>query len=113
MTADGIWTGEVYGPFGWDPQGVFVFHGGRIMGGDNRQYSAGRYHLDGTSLEAEIRVHYYGPPRTVYGEAREEFVTRLTGEIKDGRIEGTIGRPDRPEYDLEVRLTKRMDIPAD
>ena len=33
MSIEGIWTGEVYGPFGWDNRGVFVLENGRIVGG--------------------------------------------------------------------------------
>ena len=112
MSVDGIWTGEVYGPFGWDNRGVFLIENGRVVGGDNRQYSTGSYELVGTSFKAELTVHYYGPPRTQYGEAREQFRTELTGEVIDGVIQGSVGRPDRPDFDLQIRLTKRLDLPA-
>ncbi len=112
MSVDGIWTGEVYGPFGWDNRGIFVFEKGRVVGGDNRQYTMGTYQLSGDAFEAELLVHYYGPPRTMYGEAKEEFVTVLTGKVGDGVINGTVGRRDRPEYDLQIRLTRRMDLPS-
>ena len=111
MPIEGVWTTEVYGPFGWDNRGIFVFEKGRILGGDNRQCTAGRYQVSKDEFIAELTVNYYGPPRTVYGETREHFETRLVGKIGDGIIEGSVGRPDRPEFDLQVRLTKRMDIP--
>ncbi len=110
MAVEGIWTGEVYGPFGWDTRGVFVLENGRVLGGDNRQYTTGTYALSGDDFQADLSVHYYGPPRTVYGEAREEFTTRVTGRLAEGVITGLIGRPDRPEFDLQFRLTKRMDL---
>ena len=47
MSIEGIWTGEVYGPFGWENRGIFVFENGRIIGGDNRQYSTGSYGVSG------------------------------------------------------------------
>lgn len=111
MSVEGIWTSEVYGPFGWENRGVFALEKGRVIGGDNRQYTMGAYDFSDDRIEAELTVHYYGPPRTVYGEASEQFVTRLAGKLNDGVIEGTIGRPDKPEYDLQIRLTKRMDLP--
>ena len=80
---------------------------GRVIGGDSRQYSWGRCHQDGDQIEATLTVQYYGPPRTVYGEAAETFSTVIKGALKDGTVEGTIGRPDRPEYDLQFRLTRR------
>ncbi|MGI9415081.1 MAG: hypothetical protein ACR2PM_15510 [Hyphomicrobiales bacterium] len=110
---DGIWTGEVYGPFGWENRGVFLFEKGRVIGGDNRQYTMGTYKFVDGNVTADLKVHYYGPPRTVYGEAKEQFATRVTGKLADDIIDGTIGRPDRPEYDLQFRLTKRMELPDD
>ena len=112
MSVEGIWTGEVYSAFGWDTRGVFILQGGRVMGGDNRQYTMGTYTQDGTAFTADLSVHYYGPPRTVYGEASERFTTHVKGTLNDGVIEGMIGRPDRPEYDLQFRMTRRMDLPA-
>ena len=113
MSVDGIWTGEVYGPFGWENRGVFLLENGRIVGGDNRQYSTGSYSLSGNEMKAELHVHYYGPPRTVFGEAKEEFTTEIVADFKDGEIDGTIRRPDRPQFDLQIRLTKRMSLPVD
>lgn len=112
MSVEGIWTAEAYGPFGWDTRGVFILEKGRVMGGDNRQYTMGTYTLSGEAFSADLAVHYYGPPRTIYGEAREKFMTHMRGTLKDGVIEGLIGRPDRPEYDLQFRMTHRMDLPA-
>ncbi len=112
MSIVGIWTGEIYGPFGWENRGVFLLENGRIVGGDNRQYSIGTYSLSGDDMKAELTVHYYGPPRTVFGEAKEEFTTEIVGTRKEGEINGTIRRPDRPEFDLQIRLTKRLELPA-
>ena len=112
MSIEGIWTGEVYGPFGWENRGVFIFENGRIVGGDNRQYSMGSYSLDGAEVTAELRIHYYGPPRTNFGEAKEEFETEITGAWEGGEINGTIRRTDKPQFDLQIRLTKRMEMPT-
>ena len=111
MSVEGIWTGEVYGAFGWENRGVFLLENGRVLGGDNRQYTTGTYAVSGTTFSARLKVHYYGPPRTVYGETREQFETLLSGEFKDGTIEGNIGRPDRPQYDMQICLTRRMGLP--
>ena len=112
MSIDGIWTGEVYGPFGWDNGGIFVLENGRILGGDNRQYSLGTYSLSGNDMKAELLVHYYGPPRTVFGEAKEEFTTEIVGTWREDEINGTICRPDKPQFDLQIRMTKRLELPA-
>ena len=73
MSIEGIWTGEIYGPFGWENRGVFVFDNGRIIGGDNRAYTTGKYSVSDTMVKAEMLVHYYGPPRTVFGEKRNDL----------------------------------------
>jgi hypothetical protein len=113
MSINGIWTTEVYGPFGWDNRGVFVLEEGRIIGGDNRQYTVGLYTLSTKKrFKAELMIHYYGPPRTIFGEAREEFATKITGKLKKDQIEGTVSRPDKPQFDLQIRMTKRMGLPG-
>jgi len=112
MSIDGIWTGEVYGPFGWDNGGIFVLENGRVVGGDNRQYSLGTYSLSGNDVKAELLVHYYGPPRTVFGEAKENFTTEIVGKLREDEINGTIRRPDKPQFDLQIRMTKRLELPT-
>lgn len=111
MPIEGIWTSEVYGPFGWEAGGVFVFEDGRIMGGDDRQYTVGSYEIDGGRVTAELVTHYYGPPRTVFGQSREEFATQIVGNWHNGVIEGSIRRAERPMFDLQIRLSKRMNLP--
>ncbi|MEM7444733.1 MAG: hypothetical protein AAF414_15530 [Pseudomonadota bacterium] len=113
MPLSGVWTVEVYGPFGWENRGIYVIEKERIIGGDNRHYSMGRCQIDGKQMRAALSVHYYGPPRTQFGDASERFQTEITGELLDGTIEGTIRRPDKPQFDLQIRMTKRMDIPDD
>jgi hypothetical protein len=111
MTIDGVWTAEVYGPFGWESIGILVFEKGRIVGGGNRHFSSGGYRFSENEVVAEIDVHYFGPPRTMFGETAESFSSVLTGKLTEETIEGTIKRPDRPHYELLVRLTRRMDLP--
>ena len=58
-----------------------------------------------------MTVHYYGPPRAVFGEAKEEITIELEGKVSNHEINGVIRRPDKPQFDLQIRLTKRMDLP--
>jgi hypothetical protein len=58
-----------------------------------------------------MTVHYYGPPRAVFGEAKEEITIELEGTVLNHEINGVIRRPDKPQFDLQIRLTKRMDLP--
>ena len=112
MSIEGIWTVEVYGPFGWDNRGIYVLEKGRLLGGDNRQYTAGVYRLAGDKVKVELTVHYYGPPRTVFGEVKEQFVAEIEGTWKDDEIVGMVRRPDKPQFDLHIRLTKRLGLPS-
>ena len=112
MSANGVWTGEILGPYGWENSGVYILEDGRIIGGSNRHYSAGRYSFAGDRYEARVTVYYYGPPRSVFGEKSERFDIEVTGKLKDDVITAEVIRPDKPQYNLEYRMTKRMDLPA-
>ena len=112
MSLEGIWTGEIYGPYGWENSGVYVLESGQILGGNNRHYSVGRYSVSGNSYEARISVHYYGPARAIFGETREDFEIEVTGELGERVIDARIVRPDKPELAVTYRMTRRMDLPA-
>ena len=112
MSIEGIWTGEVHGPYGWEESGVYVLQNGQIMGGNNRHFSIGTYTLSGNSYNADISVHYYGPPRAIFGEKAKDFEISVKGEMSDGMIEAQVERRDRPQFAVEFHMTKRMDLPA-
>ncbi len=48
----------------------------------------------------------------MFGEAKEQFTIELEGALEGEEINGVIRRPDRPQFDLQIRLTKRLDLPA-
>ena len=112
MSIEGVWTAEIHGALGWESRGVYLLENDRIVGGDNRQYSTGAYSVSGDQVTAEMKVYYYGPPRTVYGEQREEFTIKLEGKMVDGVIDATVHRPDRPKFTEQHRWTRRMDPPS-
>ena len=111
MVVDGIWTGEILGPYGWENSGVYVLENGRILGGSNRHYSSGSYKVADDRYHAKVKVHYYGPPRTIFGENRDIFELEVKGEVQDGVIDGQIVPADKPESTVTYRMTKRLDIP--
>ena len=111
MTLDGVWTAEAHGAFGWEDRGIFFFQDGRTLGGDNRMYCSGTYELSGSNFEADWVVRYFGPPRTVFGEAVETITLKVTGTLENDAIVAVLRRPDRPGFDLEYRLTRRGDFP--
>lgn len=112
MLVDGIWTGEILGPYGWENSGVYMLEEGRIIGGSNRHYSTGTYTVADGKYEASVTVHYYGPPRAIFGEEREEFNISVEGRVEDGVINGELVRSDKPQAFVGYRMTRRMDIPA-
>ena len=113
VAEEGIWTGEIHGPYGWENSGVYVLKGGQIMGGNNRHYSTGSYRFSGSAYEAAVDVHYYGPPPTIFGEARDQFEIEVTGKLQDGVIDAQAIRCDKPQFSVHYRMTKRMDLPPD
>ena len=111
MTIDGIWTGALLGPYGWEDSGVYVLEAGRIIGGSARHYSTGTYTVKEGEYRATVAVHYYGPPRAIFGENSEEFEIRVKGKVADGVIDAEIARTDKPKSHVEYRMIRRMDIP--
>ena len=109
---EGIWTGEIYGPYGWENDGTYVHDQGRVFGGNNMHYSAGHYSVIDDSYRAEIAVHYYGQPRAIFGERREQFEIVVLGTLNNGVIEAQIGCRDRPEFGMRYRMTRRAGLPS-
>ena len=112
MSIEGVWTGEFYGPFGWENSGVYVLRNGAIVGGSNRHYSVGSYSVSGTTYEAKISVTYYTAPRAIFGERKEQFDIEVTGELQDDVINAQVTRPDKPEFGVAYCLHRRADLPT-
>ena len=111
MSIEGVWTGEFYGPYGWEASGVYVLDRGMILGGSNRHYSSGTYNISGNAYKAKISVHYYVPPRAIFGEKKDQFEIEVAGEVGDDLIEAQVVRPDQPKFSVAYRLRKRMELP--
>ena len=112
VSMDGIWTSEIYGPYGWENDGTYVLDQGRVLGGNNDHYSVGHYSFVDDSYRAEIIVHYSGQPRAIFGERRQRFEIVVFGTLKNGVIEAHIDCRDRPEFGVRYRMTKRMGLPS-
>jgi hypothetical protein len=112
VTIEGIWTVEAYGAFGWENHGFLVLEKGRVIGGNNSIYYWGAYRVSGDNLEADWIVRHFGQPRTFFGEPKEEIKLKVTGSLKNGEIHAVLRRPDRPEYELQCRFTRHMDLPT-
>jgi len=113
MNIEGVWTGEILGPYEWENSGVYILESGRIIGGNNRHYSHGTYEVDGEQYHAHVHVHYYGPPRAIFSEIKSDFRIIVRGKVTDeSLIEAEIVRSDRPHPTVVYRMTKRMDLPS-
>jgi len=112
MTIDGVWTAEAHGVLGWNHAGIYVLENGRIRGGDNRMFCTGPYSVSGDAFESEWAVQFFGQPPTVFGESKEKITVRITGTRDNGVIDALLQSPDRPEYQLRFRLTRRLDLPT-
>ena len=110
MNIEGIWTIEIYGLYGWERKGILVLEDGRIVGGGNAHYTMGSYELTGQQFNARMKLHYYVATPVLFGEAADEITLILEGMLKKEVISGSIGRPDKPEQELPVRMLKRMDL---
>ena len=112
MSIEGVWTGEFYGPYGWESSGVYVLYRGVILGGSKRHYSSGTYNVSGNTYEAKVVVHYYGPPRAIFGERKDQFEIEVAGEVGEDVIEAQVVRLDKPKLSVTYRMRRRMDLPA-
>ena len=112
MPFEGVWTVEIFGPHGWDSHGVLMLQDGRLAGGDNRQCTSGAYTVHGQGIEADLMVDHYDQPRTIFGEKAAKYTARIAGRLNGGVISGIVVRPDRPAFELQIRLTRRMDLPG-
>jgi len=108
---DGIWTGEIFGPYGWEDTGTYVLEQGRILGGNDRHHSAGRYSFVDDCYRAEIAVRYHGQPRAIFGQRRGQFEILAIGTLKNGVIEAQIDCRERPGFSIPYRMVKRSRLP--
>ena len=109
---EGVWTVEIYGPYGWENNGTYVLDQGRVLGGSERHYSAGHYQFIDNNYRAEIVVNYHGSPRTIFGANCEQFEIVVTGTLDTGVIEAQMDRKDRPGLSVRYRMTRRLELPT-
>lgn len=109
---DGIWTGEIFGPYGWESSGTYLLESNRIAGGNDRHYSIGKFEISDASYTAHVVVHYYGPPRPIFGEKREQFEIEVKGKVREDVIDAEVLRPDKPNFSVQYRMTRRMNLPT-
>ncbi|MFQ5352280.1 MAG: hypothetical protein ACE5D3_04320 [Candidatus Binatia bacterium] len=112
MALDGIWTGELYGVYGWESTGILILEKGRVLGGGNNHYSVGTYEESDDDVSLSFVVEYHGQVRTLFGESRRNISVNFEGKRDGSVIEGTLARPDRADMTVTCRLSKRADLSA-
>lgn len=110
MSIQGLWTSEFYGLYGWENSGVVVLEKDRALGGGRNHFTIGTYELSGEEFSMTIDIEYHGPPRTLFGSSNKKITLKLTGDVRDSSIEGSVFRPESPRQSLLFRLTKRADV---
>ena len=109
---EGVWTAEIYGPYGWENNGTYVLDRGRVLGGSDRHYAAGHYRFIDNNYRAEITVNFHGKPRTIFGERCDRFEIVVIGTSDNGVIEAQMDRKDKSGFGVRYRMTKRLGLPA-
>ncbi len=108
MSIDGVWSSEIYGPFGWEARGVLVLERGRILGG-------GAGSVPPAAMNSRASISSPISRRTTMACRVpclvEPFVSKLEGRIHEGVIDGTIVRPENSKYEAQIRLAKGMELP--
>lgn len=111
MSIDGIWTTELMGLFGWESTGVLLLEDGRAIGGGNVHYAIGSYDTSSDDVHLSLAVEFHGPPRTIFGSSDKNLTIEFKGKLRNGVIEGSAYRVDKPNQNIAYRLTRRADIP--
>ncbi len=111
MSYEGIWRIQIGSDFGWQTLGVLVLENGRALGGGDREYSRGTYEETEAKLRMSLHVHFYRPPRTLFGVTEKDIELRLEAERLQDTLKGQVERPDMPGVSLPVRLTWRARLP--
>jgi len=113
MNIDGIWRIEIFGLYGWESIGVLALSHGHVVGGGNHHYAVGSYEVSDDQLQITLSMKYQDVPRTLFGEARNEFTVKFEGahSAEQDRFRGSMYRPDKPEMDVACRLKRRAELP--
>ena len=111
MTIEGIWTTEIISLFGWETTGIIILERGRAIDGGNHHYAVGSYETSGDKIHISLSVEYHGTPRTIFGASDKNLKVELDGTVRNGIIEGSAYRIDKPDQKIACKLTRRANLP--
>ena len=111
MSYDGIWTVQIAGPLGWRNVGILVMDGGRAVAGNDNFYARGSYSVSDTLIRMTLAVWFYGTSPTIAGTGGQAFTIEFQGNLTPHFVSGTLSRPDKTNFTMRTRLTRRADLP--
>lgn len=112
MNYDGIWTAQIAGARGWRNIGILVLDSGRAIAGNDNFYARGSYTLSDDLMYITLAVWFYGTSATVAGTSGQAFTIEFQGNPTPQSISGALSRPDKGNFQMRTRLTRRVDLPA-
>ena len=112
MSYDGIWTAQITGPRGWRNIGILVMDGGRAIAGNDNFYARGSYAVMDDLVHMTLAVWFYGTSGTLAGASGQAFTIEFQGNATPQLISGNLSRPDKANFRMRTRLTRRVDLPA-
>ena len=95
--------------------GVVVLETDRILGGDSSFVYIGEYEYDAKSGVMQAKVRCTNDRKSQISViGLDDFELNLKGQLNDGNsrsftLQGQVAK--RPELDLQVRLTRRAELP--
>ena len=113
MRFDGIWYVEIFGLYGWESIGILLLDEGYVAGGGDHHYTVGNYSESNDQISISLTMCYKDVPRTLFGEARNEFKVEFEGTYsrKKDRFQGLMHRPHKTEMAVGCRLKRGADLP--
>jgi len=109
---EALWSMEFRSNSGFEGAGVVVFETGRIFGGDAQYYYVGKYDLKDDVLDADVVIDRYSDgPGSIFDTNEQKFELKIQGKVEVPTVIAVGHRTDNPSMQLEVRLTKRAELP--
>jgi hypothetical protein len=108
---EGFWIVQYEGLQG-NGGGVVVFVRGHVFGGDSGSTYIGRYHIDGSIIQADIRIHNYMPGVGSIIGIEGDYDLRVNGKM-EGKVMHAQGVPvDKGTAGMALKLTKVAALPT-
>jgi hypothetical protein len=92
--------------------GVAVLKTNRIFGGESGYYYVGTYAVNGSQIEAQVKVVKHNKTWVnAFGDGSQSFNIKMQGTVSNGGMHGLMERLDKPGLRRPVRLTWKENLP--